>query len=117
MKAILIILALFFSIQVFAQVHVRGYYRKDGTYVQPHQRSKPDGNPYNNYSYPGNTNPHTGKVATGNPNTYLKNYHKNSTTTYGSNNYKRIRNNKSTCQHVTFNQPSLSSVNYLNKTY
>jgi hypothetical protein len=34
-------------------VYVRGYYRKDGTYVQPHYRSAPDGNPYNNWSFPG----------------------------------------------------------------
>lgn len=38
-----------------AQVRVRGYFRKDGTYVQPHYRSAPDGNPYNNWSFPGNT--------------------------------------------------------------
>lgn len=55
-------------------VYVNGYQRRDGTYVQPHMRSAPDGNPYNNYSYPGNTNPYTGKVAPGNPNTYLRNY-------------------------------------------
>ncbi|MGD9649653.1 MAG: hypothetical protein AB7G80_09605 [Dongiaceae bacterium] len=34
-----------------ADVRVRGYYRDNGTYVQPHYRSNPDGNPYNNYSY------------------------------------------------------------------
>jgi hypothetical protein len=34
----------------FADVYVNGYYRKDGTYVSPHVRSNPDGNPYNNYS-------------------------------------------------------------------
>ena len=28
---------------------VRGYYRKNGTYVQPYQRSAPDGYKYNNY--------------------------------------------------------------------
>src|SRR5690606_2180133 len=27
-----------------AQVRVRGYYRKDGTYVRPHVRTYPDGN-------------------------------------------------------------------------
>ncbi|UII28757.1 hypothetical protein LVD15_10120 [Fulvivirga maritima] len=59
-----------------AQVYVNGYYRKDGTYVKPHYRSNPDGNPYNNWSYPGNVNPYTGKVATGNPSTYLRNYYK-----------------------------------------
>ena len=57
-----------------SQVRVNGYYRKDGTYVRPHYRSSPDGNPYNNYSYPGNVNPYTGKVATGNTSTYLANY-------------------------------------------
>ena len=63
---------------VDATVRVRGYYRKNGTYVQPHYRSNPDGNPYNNWSFPGNVNPYTGKVATGNPDTYLKNYYRNS---------------------------------------
>lgn len=57
-----------------AAVRVRGYYRKDGTYVQPHYRSAPDSSPYNNWSYPGNVNPYTGKIAGGNPDTYLKNY-------------------------------------------
>ncbi len=32
--------------------YVRGYQRKDGTYVAPYQRSHPDGNPYNNYKQP-----------------------------------------------------------------
>jgi hypothetical protein len=27
---------------------VNGYYRSDGTYVEPYIRSNPDGNPYNN---------------------------------------------------------------------
>ena len=58
-------------------VYVKGYTKKNGTYVQPHYRSAPDGNPYNNYSFPGNVNPHTGKVAPGNPDTYLRNYGNN----------------------------------------
>ena len=62
-----------------AQVRVSGYYRKDGTYVQPHYRSNPDGNPYNNWSYPGNVDPYTGKVATGNADTYLDNYYNRNT--------------------------------------
>jgi Putative peptidoglycan binding domain len=56
-------------------VSVRGYVRKDGTYVAPHYRSSSDGNPYNNWSFPGNTNPYTGKTATGNPSTYLERYY------------------------------------------
>jgi hypothetical protein len=57
-----------------AAVHVNGYYRKNGTYVAPHYRSDPDGIPTNNWSYPGNTNPVTGKTATGDPATYLQNH-------------------------------------------
>lgn len=49
---------------LFAQVHVRGYIRRDGTYVAPHFRSSPDGNPYNNWSAAGNTNPFTGTFGT-----------------------------------------------------
>lgn len=78
----------FFSSFVSAQVYVKGYYRKDGTYVRPHVRSNPDGNPYNNWSFPGNLNPYIGKVATGNPETYLRNYHNetNNKTNEGSKN-------------------------------
>lgn len=42
-------------------VSVRGYFRKDGTYVQPHHRSAPDGNFNNNWSTSGNVNPYTGE--------------------------------------------------------
>jgi len=59
----------------FADSYVRGYVRRDGTYVAPHWRSSPDRNPYNNFSYPGNTNPYTGQVAPGNPDTYLNQYY------------------------------------------
>ncbi|GGA81753.1 SH3 domain-containing protein [Puia dinghuensis] len=76
MKPLLILLLCnLLGITGFSQVHVNGYYRKDGTYVQSHYRSSPDGNPYNNYSYPGNVNPYTGKVAPGNTDTYLYHYY------------------------------------------
>lgn len=45
-------------------VYVHGYYRRDGTYVSPHYRSRPDGIATNNWSYSGNVNPFTGKVGT-----------------------------------------------------
>jgi hypothetical protein len=52
-------------------VHVKGYYRKDGTYVQPHYRSAPDGNFNNNWITKGNVNPYTGEAGTkDNPPTY-----------------------------------------------
>ena len=56
-----------------SSVYVRGYTKSNGTYVEPHYRSAPDGDPTNNYSYPGNTNPYTGETATGDPSTYIKN--------------------------------------------
>lgn len=59
--AILIVL---FSGQVFSDVDVKGYYRKDGTYVQPSHRSDPDHNKNNNWSTKGNVNPYTGDEGT-----------------------------------------------------
>lgn len=55
--------------------NVRGYFRKDGTYVQPYRRTNPDRNPYNNYNMPGNFNPNTGTTTPGNPDTYLERYY------------------------------------------
>ena len=54
-----------------AQTRVDGYFRRDGTYVQPHYRTAPDSNPYNNYSYPGNYNPNTGRITGGSQERYL----------------------------------------------
>jgi len=45
----------------FAVEHVNGYYKKDGTYVQPHYRSSPNSMTWDNYSTKGNTNPFTGE--------------------------------------------------------
>ncbi|MFD2570165.1 hypothetical protein ACFSUS_05935 [Spirosoma soli] len=66
MKRLLLILLLFASSLVsFAQVHVRGYYRKNGTYVEPHVRTRPNHTITDNYSYPGNYNPNTGRITGG----------------------------------------------------
>lgn len=62
--AIAVLLFLVTCVAAVAAVHVKGYYRKDGTYVQPHYRSNPDHNFYNNYSTKGNINPYTGKEGT-----------------------------------------------------
>jgi hypothetical protein len=73
---IIVLLALLLAPSVsFADQYVNGYYRSNGTYVNGYYRSSPDGNPYNNYSYPGNYNPYTGNTATGNSDTYLSNYY------------------------------------------
>lgn len=57
-----------------AQTHVNGHFRRDGTYVQPHQRTSPDNNIYNNWSTQGNTNPYTGQAGTLNPFTRQQQY-------------------------------------------
>jgi hypothetical protein len=53
-----------FSVTSFADVSVDGYYRKDGTYVQPHHRSDPNSTSNDNWSTKGNTNPYTGQEGT-----------------------------------------------------
>ena len=70
MKKILLILLLCISNYVGADVHVKGYYRSNGTYVQPHYRSSPNGTVLDNYSTKGNINPYTGKEGTVNPLSY-----------------------------------------------
>jgi hypothetical protein len=46
---------------------VKGYPKKSGTYVAPHNRTSPDKSKANNYSSKGNTNPYTGKKGTKDP--------------------------------------------------
>lgn len=48
-------------------VRVKGYFRKDGTYVAPHVRSAPNASRLDNYSTKGNVNPYTGKTGTVDP--------------------------------------------------
>jgi hypothetical protein len=67
MKKLVLILAALVVVSAFADEYVQGYVRRDGTYVQPHFRSAPDSNPFNNYSTQGNTNPYTGQTGTVNP--------------------------------------------------
>lgn len=52
---------------VAGDVHVRPYIKRDGTYVQPHFRSAPDGTRWNNWSTKGNVNPYTGQPGTKSP--------------------------------------------------
>lgn len=88
-----------FSSSALCDVRVRGYHRKDGTYVQPHYRSDPDGDRSNNWSTRGNVNPYTGERGTKSP--YDNNMHSyggrnsslngggdNSLNGYGSNNIR-----------------------------
>lgn len=59
--------ALMLPTAVSAQVHVKGYVKKDGTYVAPYVRSSPNNTTLDNYSTRGNVNPYTGKVGTRDP--------------------------------------------------
>lgn len=70
----LLFFILSFPLITNADTWVNGYTKANGTYVNGYYRSSPDSNPYNNYSFPGNTNPYTGKTAGGSVDSYLKNY-------------------------------------------
>ena len=61
---LLIMILTALSSAAFADEYVNGYYRRDGTYVQPYMRSSPNGTVTDNYSFEGNVNPYTGKAGT-----------------------------------------------------
>ena len=52
---------IFPNMEVFANVYVKGYYRSNGTYVDPHYRTSPNSTISDNYSTWGNSNPYTGQ--------------------------------------------------------
>lgn len=47
-----------------ADTSVRGYYKKDGAYVQPHKRSDPNSSKRDNWSTKETPIPYTGKEGT-----------------------------------------------------
>ncbi len=60
-----IVFSLVFSFVAIAKdVKVKGYYKKNGTYVKPHYRSAPDSSINNNWTTRGNVNPYTGADGT-----------------------------------------------------
>lgn len=70
-KLMLAVLVAAIATPAVAQVHVRGHVRSDGTYVQPHVRTAPNNNRYDNWSTSPNINPYTGRQGTVSPyNTY-----------------------------------------------
>jgi len=44
---------------LFCDVNVKGYYKSNGTYVEPHHRSDPNDTKNDNWSTRGNINPYT----------------------------------------------------------
>ncbi len=79
MRILNLIFAILYTLNSVGQVHVKGYIKSNGTYVAPYTRSNSNSSPYDNYSFPGNTNPYTGKTATGNADTYIDNLYNKST--------------------------------------
>jgi hypothetical protein len=63
---VLVVVILAAALPALAQNWTSGYQRRDGTYVQPYRHTVPDATPYNNYGYPGNYNPNTGRITGGN---------------------------------------------------
>ena len=57
MKGFIFLILIFMFTFSNGQVNVRGYYRSNGTYVQPYVRTSPNSTVTDNYSYPGNYNP------------------------------------------------------------
>ncbi len=72
---VLFVLAVLSVAPCFADVHVGGHLRYNGSWVQPHFRSQADGNFYNNWSTYGNVNPYTGTVGTRHYPTYQHYYY------------------------------------------
>ena len=79
-KILLVLLIAIFTTSLAFAGNVKGYYRSNGTYVQPYQRSSPNYTVRDNYSYKGNYNPNTGQQGT--------NYNRNNPTSgyYGTSN-------------------------------
>lgn len=116
MKKLLFIIAILFTTALsFAQVSVRGYYRSNGTYVQPHQRTVPNYTRNDNYSTVGNVNPYTGKAGTQPRDGYTTTKTTSSTPTYRSNSTYSARIQISTYTPTytppvtTYSTPSYSS--------
>jgi hypothetical protein len=58
------VVALIVSGFAFADKHVNGYVKTDGTYVAPHYRTESNATKNDNYSTKGNTNPYTNEKGT-----------------------------------------------------
>lgn len=76
---------------VNADEFVNGYYKSDGTYVQPYYRSNKNYTNEDNFSTYGNTNPYTGEKGTKRyDNPYNKSYN-NPYSPYGNQSNKRYK--------------------------
>ena len=81
-KYFLFFIYLFLGVYAYSQtnprhVRVSGYYRKDGTYVQPYFRTAPNSTNRDNFSTKGNVNPYTGKPGWIKPDSEYNTFHYN----------------------------------------
>nr|WP_315021891.1 hypothetical protein [uncultured Aminipila sp.] len=60
----IMIIVLLFSSTAYADVYVKGYFKSNGTYVEPYFRTSPNNTINDNYSTYPNINPYTGKQGT-----------------------------------------------------
>ena len=86
MKKIAFFVLLFASINMFADQHVNGYYKSNGTYVDSYMKSSPNNTKSDNFSTYGNVNPYTGQVGTKTYSDY--NYGHNKSSNSNSSGYK-----------------------------
>lgn len=85
-KAVVIAAALaLVSVSAVADKYTSGYVKRDGTYVQGHYSTSPNGSKLDNYSTRGNVNPYTGQAGTVNPyGGYNNSYRANQPPSFGS---------------------------------
>lgn len=68
MKKLILVAAVLAAVPAFAADHsVKGYVKKDGTYVEPTRATNPNATKVDNYSSKDNVNPTTGKQGTVDP--------------------------------------------------
>ena len=105
---ILVLLFCFIGVAFASDVYVKGYYKKNGTYVAPHYRKSPNSTVRDNFSYKRNVNPYTGKTG--------KNYYKNSPTSeYYNPSYKTYKNK--TYKTPSYKRKTYKTPSYKYKTY
>lgn len=68
MRTLLCLAIGFMALSAMADDSVKGYTKKDGTYVEPYHRSSPNDRKDDNYSSKGNVNPYTGEKGYVDPN-------------------------------------------------
>jgi hypothetical protein len=106
-KITLFLIFSLFALNSYSQVSVKGYYKSNGTYVQPHQRTAPNNTVNDNYSTVGNTNPYTGKEGT----KPREDYNNSSYSSYNNNSYNSNSSNytKSTPSYNTSSNTNYNS--------